>query len=235
VAHDCDLVNLVRDLAEHVDDVKVLLTGPVDFVRGDVRGKPQFDADAARLIVGTAREVGKPAFAHCNGVEGLAIAIAAKFDAIEHGYFIDEESLRRMAGEGIAWTPTLAPVAALRDAPRDGSGNKNAESAHIERVLARHAHSICRAAQLGVTLLCGSDAGSRGVPHGSGLIDEMILMVAAGVPMDTVLRGATAVPRVRWGEPSANIVAGAPFRAVALSQSPFQSATALRSVDGILS
>ena len=101
--------------------------------------------------------------------------------------------------------------------------------------MAGHADSIARAAQLGVTLLCGSDAGGQGVPHGAGLLDEMVLLAATGTPMETILRGATSAPRSRWGEAAANLVPGAPFDAVALTQSPFETAAALRSMSRILS
>jgi imidazolonepropionase-like amidohydrolase len=141
---------------------------------------------------------------------------------------MDEESLRRMAEEGIAWTPTLAPVAALRNLPAKFTGFSPETLACVDQVLARHGEAIARAAQLGVALLCGSDAGGQGVPHGSGLIDEMILLASAGAPMETVLRGATSLPRARWGEPSSNLVAGNRFDAIALTQSPFESPEALR-------
>jgi imidazolonepropionase-like amidohydrolase len=234
VPNDRDLAAEVRQRAHGVDDIKVLLTGIIDFATATVKGKPQFDVPAARTIVNTARELGKPAFAHCNGAEGLAVAIAAKFDSIEHGYFMDEESLRRMAGEGIAWTPTFAPVAAQRNLPVEITGFSPPILKSLDDILAGHAESACRAAQLGVTLLCGSDAGSQGVPHGAGLIDEMMLMAAAGVPMEAILRGATAAPRTRWKEPPANLVPGARFEAVSFTQSPFGSSAALRGMRRML-
>ena len=230
VPDDCDLVATVRAVAERADQIKVLLTGPIDFATGGAKGRPQFDLDACCAIVKTARELGRSAFVHCNGREGLEIAITAGFDSIEHGYGMDEECLRKMAGEGIAWTPTLAPVVALRHLPTVVTGLKSETLAQIDGILARHAEAIARAAQLGVTLLCGSDAGSVGVPHGSGLIDEMILMAAAGVPIETVLRGATFAPRLRWGEPTVNLVAGGQFDVIALRQSPFESSSALRGI-----
>jgi imidazolonepropionase-like amidohydrolase len=230
-AHDGDLLQAVRELAEHADQIKVVLTGPIDFATGAVKGPPQFDGAAARAIVEAARERGKTAFVHCNGIEGLEVAITARFDSIEHGYGIDEESLRRMAGEGIAWTPTLAPVAALRNLAPGVTGFSSNTLARLDIILARHAEAIARAAELGVTLLCGSDAGSQGVPHGSGLVDEMILMAASGAPMEAVLRAATEAPRERWGEPPAKLVAGNRFAALALTQSPFESPSALRCVN----
>jgi len=233
VPRDSDLVPLVRELAQKADHIKVLLTGPIDFATGALKGPPQFDLAAASAIVRTAREAGKSAFAHCNGAAGLKIAIAAGFDSIEHGYGMDEDSLRGMAGEGIAWTPTMAPVAALRRLPPSITGLAAEILAQLDVVLSRHGEAIARAAQLGVTLLCGSDAGSQGVPHGSGLIDEMILMAATGVPLDVILKGATSAPRMRWGEPSANLVPGGRFSAVGLPRSPFETSTVMRCVTAI--
>lgn len=230
VAADDDrgLADLVREIAHRADDIKVLLTGVVDFATGTVKGRPQFDAEAAATIVRTAAERGRPAFAHCNGRDGLDVAIAARFDSIEHGYGMDEDSLRAMAGEGIAWTPTLAPVAAQRHLPPNVSGFGPEILATLDDVLARHAEAIGRAAQLGVPLLCGSDAGGQGVPHGSGLIDEMLLMLAAGAPVEAVLRGATSLPRRRWNEAAADIVVGARLDMLALPADPSIDPQALR-------
>lgn len=228
IADDREAAATVAGLCEQADDIKVLLTGVIDFVTGTVKGKPQFDAEAAATIVRTAAEHGRPAFAHCNGKEGLTVATAAGFDSIEHGYLMDEDSLRIMAGEGIAWTPTLAPVAAQRALPVAVSGFGPDILATLDVILARHADAIGRAAQLGVPLLCGSDAGGQGVPHGSGLIDEMMLMVGAGAPLEVVLRGATSVPRQRWNEPSADIAVGTRVDLLALPSDPFIDPEALR-------
>ncbi|EME69627.1 amidohydrolase [Paramagnetospirillum caucaseum] len=228
IAEDSDAARVVSELCLDADDIKVLLTGVIDFASGTVKGKPQFDEAAATAIVAAARRHGRPTFAHCNGPEGLAVAIRAGFDSIEHGYLMDEESLRAMAGEGIAWTPTLAPVAAQRHLAPDVSGFGPDILACLDTILARHAESILRAAQLGVALYCGSDAGGQGVPHGGGLVDEMLLLAGAGVPMETLLAGATALPRARWGEPASLIRAGEAFDPVVMPHSPFLQPQALR-------
>lgn len=227
VAHDGDIAAMVDQLCDHVDDIKVLLTGVIDFASGQVKGQPQFDEAAARAMVATARRRGRPAFAHCNGPEGLRVAIAAGFESVEHGYLMDEESLRAMAGEGVAWTPTLAPVAAQRRLDPAISGFAPDVLACLDGILARHAESISRAAQLGVPLYAGSDAGGQGVPHGSGLIDEILLMAEAGAPMEMLLRGATSLPRRRWRLDGGVIRSGAPADLVLLPASPLDDPAAL--------
>jgi imidazolonepropionase-like amidohydrolase len=228
VAQDGDIAAIIADLCRHVDDIKVLLTGVIDFATGQVKGQPQFDASAAGTIVESARRHGRPAFAHCNGPEGLKVAIGAGFDSIEHGYLMDEESLRAMAGQGIAWTPTLAPVAAQRHLDPAISGFGPDVLACLDTILARHGDAIARAAQLGVPLYAGSDAGGQGVPHGSGLVDEILLMHAAGAPMEVLLKGATSLPRGRWLQPGGVIRPNAPADLVLLPDSPISRPQALR-------
>lgn len=228
VGPDEELTKLVGRIAEQADDIKVLLTGVVDFETGEVKGEPQFSLAEARAIVATARACGRPAFAHCNGPKGLAIAARAGFDSVEHGYRIDEESLRALAGEGVAWTPTLAPVAIERKIDPAINGFAPTVDAVLERVLAAHARAINRAVELGVPIYCGSDAGGQGVPHGTGLIDEMLLLHAAGVPMELVLRGATSLPRERWGESGGEIAVGVALPLLALPTSPYAEPEALR-------
>jgi imidazolonepropionase-like amidohydrolase len=228
IPFDQDIVATVAERCEQSDDIKVLLTGLINFATGTVKGDPQFDLEAARAIVSTAHAHGRPAFAHCNGPAGLAIAIRAGFDSVEHGYLMDEESLRAMAGEGVAWTPTLIPVAVQLRLDPAINGFAPEVMRVLERTVANHAASIARAAQLGVPLLCGSDAGSQGVPHGSGLIDEMLVMHSAGTPMDLVLKGATSLPRARWGEPGGAIAVGSAFDVLGLPASPLADPGALR-------
>jgi imidazolonepropionase-like amidohydrolase len=225
VEDDREIVPLVRQLARHADEIKVLLTGPIDFLARAVRGKPQFALDAARTIVATAREMGKTAFAHANGPQGVALAIAAGFASVEHGYFLDDDCLRALADHGVAWTPTLAPVMAQRELARQRG--EAALVAALDDILARHAERMARAAQLGVPLLCGSDAGSPGVPHGEGPLQELAAWCAAGVPVEIALRGATTLPRQRWGEPGRRLAPGEWLDAAALAGNPFHAPQAL--------
>ena len=224
VADDRELVPLVRELAGHADEIKVLLTGPIDFAARAVKGRPQFDLAAARAIVETARQMGKSCFAHANGAEGIRLAVEAGFNSIEHGYFIDGECLRAMAAGGIAWTPTLAPVIAQRELARERPALVTA----LDEILAGHAESIRQAEQLGVAIWCGSDAGSPGVPHGEGLKAEMEALYAAGLSLELVLRGATTLPRARWGEPPATLTPGALLDVAILAASPLNTPQALR-------
>jgi len=218
---------MVAEIAKTADDIKVILTGIIDFAKGAVTDLPQFDAPAAIRIAQAARAAGKPTFAHCSGEKGLKVACEAGFDSIEHGFFMNRESLTRMADKGIAWVPTFSPVH-FQWARPEVVGWPEDTVAHLRRILDGHTQMVGEAAKMGVALVAGSDAGSQGVPHGQALIDELVHFLEAGLGMAAVLASATAVPRRLWKVAPAGPVKGGRFDAVALAQSPALDARALR-------
>lgn len=226
VADSGEIVAAVHELAADCDDIKLILTGIIDFDAGRVAGEPQFDLESAALVVRTAHALGKRVFAHCSGTAGLDVAIAAKVDSIEHGFFMSCDRVRAMADRGIAWTPTFAPVH-FQWARPEVAGWSPQTVDNIARILGEHAENLVRADAAGVTLLCGSDAGSHGVGHGTGLLDELQWLHEAGLSVTAVLRAATGAARRHWGEP-ALLAAGTAFDAVLLEASPFERFTVLR-------
>ncbi|NNN19291.1 MAG: amidohydrolase family protein [Acidimicrobiaceae bacterium] len=234
VADPSRISEIVAGLAIDSDDIKVILTGIIDFELGSVKGVPQFDLDGCRTIVASAHSAGRRTFAHCSGLEGLAIAVAAGIDSIEHGFFMNEEILLVMAEKQIAWVPTFSPVDFQRRSPQ-WCGWSSDTIDNLRRILDDHVRHVALAAQLGVPLVCGSDAGSHGVPHGSSLIDEIGFLLSAGLTMESALAAATEVPRRLWGEAPAGPVRGARAEMVVLNDSPFVDPTALRRVASVVS
>ncbi|MEZ5785738.1 MAG: amidohydrolase family protein [Xanthobacteraceae bacterium] len=226
VAERCDGSN--GDSATS-DDIKIILTGVVDFTAGCVKGDPQFDAGELRQMVTEAHKRGRKTFAHCSGVAGLTVAVAAGVDSIEHGYFMNRDILVQMADKEITWVPTFAPVAFQHAAPHH-AGWDGATVANIARLLDDHAAHVTLAHEMGVAVLAGSDAGSPGVDHGAGLIDELMHLHWAGMPMQAVLRAATSLPRRLWGGDSARIAKGHAADMILLDRSPFDDPQALREV-----
>lgn len=211
------------------DDIKIILTGVVDFAAGAVKGEPQFDSDELRLIVREAHARGRKTFAHCSGLAGLQVAVTAGVDSIEHGYFMSRDILARMADKQIAWVPTFAPVAFQRAAPRYAGWDRVTVS-KIARLLDDHAAHVALAHEMGVAVLAGSDAGSPGVDHGSGYVDELIHLHQAGLPIQAVLRAATSLPRTLWGMSGAQIAKGNRADMILLAHSPLNDLRALRAL-----
>lgn len=220
----------IRELAPNADDLKVLLTGIIDFEKAEMKGGVQFDLEETRAITKIARELGLLTYAHCSGPEGLNVAVTAGINSIEHGFFMEREILKRMADQGTAWVPTFSPVYFQFDRPELAGWNE-ATLAGLRAILDRHFEHVGLAGEMGVPVVAGSDAGSYGVPHGKGLIDELFFMRAAGMPMDKVLAAATSVPRRLWGCEPADLVPGNTANLIALPGSPFDESDYLRQVN----
>jgi len=225
----------VTRLAEANDEIKLILTGIIDFDAGAVTDEPQFDIPAAQLVVETAHACGRKVFAHCSGVKGLDVAVEAGVDAIEHGFFMTREHLLKMRDRGLAWTPTFCPVH-FQWAQPDAVGWSANTVGNLRRILDSHAEHLRLADELGVTLLLGTDAGSMGVVHGQALAEEADRFQEAGLGAEAVLRAATSAARRHFGMVHPRLAVGAPWEAVVLGVSPFgvgKLSQALGRVEGV--
>lgn len=225
VEDDASIRGTVAALAADCDEIKLVLTGIIDFEAGAVTDQPQFDLAAAQLVVATAREHGRGTLAHCSGAAGLAIAAAAGVGSIEHGFFMNRETLGLMRDRQIAWTPTFCPVH-FQWAQPAAAGWSASTIGHLRRILDEHAEHLRLADGMGVPLLLGTDAGSMGVAHGTAVGEEIDRWLEAGVALERVLTAATAAPRRHFGLP-ATLAPKAPFDALALPASPFTDRSAL--------
>lgn len=89
---------VTRLAAAGADVVKVMVTGG-NVTPGSLPHESQLDAGAVRSLVRTAHELGLPVAAHAHGTGGIAAALEAGVDTIEHATF--------MSAEGIARDPEL--------------------------------------------------------------------------------------------------------------------------------
>ena len=227
VDDDASIRSSVRGLAAANDEIKLILTGIIDFDAGVVTDEPQFTAQAARLVVETAHACGRKVFAHCSGAKGLAVAVAAGVDAIEHGFFMDRDTLAQMRDQQLAWTPTFCPVH-FQWAQSGAVGWSANAVGNLRRILDDHAAHVRLAHERGVPLLVGTDAGSMGVRHGLAVVDEMQRFVEAGLPLDAVLAAATGAPRRHFGGLPRSLAPGAAFEALLLDDTMTADLAALR-------
>jgi imidazolonepropionase-like amidohydrolase len=227
VVDEADMTRSVSLLARENDEIKLILSGIIDFDAGAVTDEPQFTAEEARLVVDEARRHHRSVFAHCSGPKGLEAAVAAEVGSIEHGFFMSRTVLEVMAKKSVAWTPTFCPVH-FQWARPEAVGWSAQAIGNLRRILDGHAEHLLLAHRLGVRLLLGTDAGSMGVEHGKAVIEEIDRYLETGLSMETTLAAATANARRHFGRSHARLEKGAPFDAVLLDASPFDDAQALR-------
>ena len=148
---------------------------------------PQFGFDDLQEGIRAAHEIGLRVMVHANGRLPVKEAIDAGCDSLEHGYFMGEENLGRLAEQGISWVPTLFAMEALSlrfRGSREGEVARRNTDHQLEQVrLAR---------DRGVRIAAGTDAGSMGVHHGKALREELRLLVAAGMSREEAVQCASS-------------------------------------------
>lgn len=153
------------------DFIKIMISGIMDFAGdGGVTEQPLTRAEIGEMIH-IAHEEGFAVMAHVNGARAVQDAVEQGVDSVEHGNFMDEESLQALAASHAVWVPTIVTISNLK-------GRGRFDDAVICRLERLQSANIRRAYELGAKLALGSDAGAWHVEHGQGLIDEYNLFVA---------------------------------------------------------
>jgi len=177
-------------VTEGADHIKIVPTGIINFAKGQVTAKPQFTVEEIQQFKKAAHALQKHVMAHASGDIGVGYAIEGGVDTVEHGFFITDEQLSRMRDKDVSWIPTFTPVQEQLD-HADLMGWTGETVDHLKKILENHARSLQTAIAMGVNVLVGSDSGSCGVAHGTGLFYEMELLENAGMPTLDILCQAT--------------------------------------------
>jgi imidazolonepropionase-like amidohydrolase len=69
---------------------------------------PQLTLEEIKALVTTARDYGFTVAAHAHGKEAIRRAVLGGVDSIEHGTFLDEETMRLMKEHGTWYVPTIS-------------------------------------------------------------------------------------------------------------------------------
>ncbi|MEV0119059.1 amidohydrolase family protein [Streptomyces sp. NPDC050844] len=149
-------------IARDVDVVKVMATGGVT-TPGWGPHQSQYSRDELAAVTRAAHAHGKPVTAHAHGRQGMADAVAADVDGLEHASFFTEDGVEPdwkivaaaveagiFIGATEAWLPTGTMVAP-----------------HMAERVAQRAENFARMHREGARLVCSSDAGAGPrKPHG---------------------------------------------------------------------
>ena len=164
------------------DFIKIMTTGIMDFnAHGAVTGTP-LDAAEVKEMVHIAHEEGLAVMSHTNGNYGVQAALSAGVDSLEHGNYMNEESLVMLAESDTVWVPTLVTV-------RNLLGDGRYEDDALKPIVESAEENIRKAFQLGVKVALGSDAGAYRVIHGKGIQDEVQAFVQILGDREAVYRG----------------------------------------------
>jgi imidazolonepropionase-like amidohydrolase len=220
-----------NQILQGAEVIKFAATGGVG---SDVAGglARQMFEDEMRAIVETARTFGRRTTAHAHGKDGIDAALRAGVDSIDHGSFIDEETIALFKQRGAYLVPTMmAPVAALEQARRGDRPPASLKKAEEAAAAALESHR--RAYKAGVKVAFGTDSGVS--PHGLNA-QEFKLMVDAGMPAAVAIRTATVDAAELLGR-SANLGTVEPGKdadIIAVNGSPIDDVTRLQNVGFVM-
>jgi len=116
---------------------------------GVLHSMVNFTDEEAKAIVEEAHRLGKKVAAHAIGSDGIAAALHAGVDTIEHGDGLTEPLMDEMVKKGTSWVPTVMVGAYV--AP--GRGGNWARMVDLEKIAFQKAH------KRGVKIAFGTDAG----------------------------------------------------------------------------
>lgn len=157
------LVRTVKSMGG--DFIKIMTTGIMDFDTDGSVTETALCGQEVKEMVHIAHEEGLAVMSHTNGAEAVAAAVLAGADSIEHGNYVDEDTLKLMAESEVVWVPTITVVKNII-----GCGRFSDEV--LNKIWDAGSKNIRMSYELGVKMALGSDAGAYLVPHGQGLLDE---------------------------------------------------------------
>jgi len=192
-----------------------------DFPAVSGRIEPTFPAGALAEAAALVHDLGRRITAHATCQEAIEACLDAGFDAIEHGTLARPDHLAAMARRGVCLIPTLIISDGILGAV-SSLGWDQAAVAGLRAELAEQPGRVRWAAEHGVTVLAGTDAGMG--PHGT-VAKEITLLLAAGLPPELALGAGSWTARRYLELPG--IEEGAPADLVGYADDPRQDAAAL--------
>lgn len=194
-------------------------------------GKQMTDEEM-KAIIDTAHAFGRKATAHAHGKEGIDAALRAGVDSIEHGSFIDDETIALFRKTGAYLVPTML---AFESVLRQGrAGERPAASvAKAEEVAKVVKQSHARAARAGVRIAFGTDSGV-GVHGING--EEFALMTAVGITPVDAIRAATVEAAALLGRADriGSIAPGKDADLIAVEGNPLDDVRRLEKVEFVM-
>ena len=214
------------------DWIKITATGGVLSDTATGTGQQMTD-DELQEIMDTAHGLGVMVAAHAHGTDGINAALRAGVDTIDHGSFLDRESLRLFRQTGAYLVPTLLPSYKI---PPQMEGNPFFTEAIKAKAFAASAASktnFASAYQSGVKIAFGTDTGVT--KHGENA-EEFGLMVENGMTEMDAIRSATVVSAelLQKSDALGTIESGKIADIIAVETSPLDDITVLEHVSVVI-
>jgi len=192
---------------------------------GVLHSHVNFTDEEARAIVEETHRIGKKVAAHAIGSDGIAAALRAGADTIEHGDGLTDPQVEEMARRGIYWVPTIAV----------GAYVANGRAGNWPKMVETEKKAFQLALKKDVKIVMGTDAGGfdwRGLNEAK----EFEYYVNYGMtPMQAIRSGTSAAAELLgWTDRMGSVEAGKWADLVAVSGDPLKDIAELQRVKFVM-
>jgi len=142
-------------IAKGADVIKVGASERAGLATTDPR-RPELTEDEIRAAVTEATRKGLFVAAHAHAREGAANAVRAGVRSIEHGTWVDDDTLAEMKRRGTYFVPTLAVMSPLGD-PQGNSADDVALQLRTQSMMGPLRAAVRKAHALGLTIAAATD------------------------------------------------------------------------------
>jgi imidazolonepropionase-like amidohydrolase len=215
------------------DIIKITATGGV--LSNTAAGlSQQFSDDELKAIVDAAHRMGRKVTAHAHGLDGINSFLRAGGDSIEHGTYLDNDSIALFKKNGAYLIPTLMAgdfVYRIASSPNNfltpNQTAKALEAGPKMLAMARRAHDG------GVKIAFGTDTGVSAHGDNAG---EFALLVKAGLTPLEAIQTATvnAADHFSLSSEIGSLAPGKAADLIAVKGDPLSDVTVLRDVTSVI-
>lgn len=214
------------------DVIKITATGGV-LSNTNAGTAQQFFEDELEAIVDSAAKMGRKVTAHAHGKDGIEAALKAGVKSIEHGTYLDDETVALFK----KYDATLVPTVLAGMTVVDWAENKdwlppNSKAKALE--VGPQMLSMLRTAwEGGVNIAFGTDTGVSA--HGDNA-QEFIYMIEAGMSEQDAIKAATSIAaaHIDMGDKIGTLEVGKYADLIAVNASPLENIEELLDVDFVM-